>query len=92
MRSFRILQRYIQCNLLGINIDFGGKVSELGEYQGALLYILYISDYDLLHYFQGEEQFGIDWEGPVPQESNCIDTVKVPDTPLLLNSGTCWKN
>ena len=43
----------------------------------------------MLHYFQGEEQqFGVDWEGPVPNESNDIYIVNVPDTPLPLNSGT----
>ena len=61
----------------------------MGEYQDALLYIIYIPDYALLHNFQGEEeQFGVDWEGPVPHESNAIDTVNVPDTPLPLNSCT----
>ena len=35
-----------------------------------------------------EQQFGVDWEGPVPNESNDIYIVNVPDTPLPLNSGT----
>lgn len=38
------------------------------------------------HYLQDEdEQFGIDWGGPVPHEST-DEMVHVPETPIPLNS------
>ena len=39
-----------------------------------------------MNYFQDEDnQFGIDWGGPVPHEST-DDIVDVPETPIPLNA------
>lgn len=38
--------------------------------------------------FQSEDElqeYGIDWEGPLPDEANCQDSVEVPETRCPLN-------
>ncbi len=30
--------------------------------------------------------FGIDWDGPLPEEADCVEMVIVPELPALLNN------